>query len=94
MGEDGCKFGPGRLKQAAIELSSPLYFSPNNSQISLIGALDLNDRQKIAINIDFPLDNDLITATGTHSDNNIPFVDSSELSSDLPSLQPQGAVTL
>ncbi|WP_413167905.1 DUF6603 domain-containing protein [Capilliphycus salinus ALCB114379] len=93
LGEDGCKFGPGRLKQAAIELCSPLYFSPNNSRISLIGALDLNDSQQIAINIDFPLDNDLITATGTYSDNNIPFVNSSELS-DLPSLQPQGAVTL
>ena len=93
LGDDGCKFGPGRLNKAAIELSSPLYFSPNNSQINLIGVLDLNDSQQIAINIDFPLDNDLITATGTYSDSNIPFVNSSELS-DLHSLEVEGNVTL
>ncbi|MEM9007315.1 MAG: DUF6603 domain-containing protein [Cyanobacteria bacterium P01_F01_bin.86] len=94
LGPEGCQFGPGTLREAAIELSSPLYFSTNDSQIRLVGALDLNDGQAgIDINIDFPLDRDLITATGTYSNNGLPFIDASDLA-DLPSLQPQGTVTL
>ncbi|MEM6520507.1 MAG: DUF6603 domain-containing protein [Cyanobacteria bacterium P01_C01_bin.70] len=94
LGPEGCQFGPGTLKQAEIELSSPLYFSPNDSQIRLIGALDLDDGQAgINITIDFPLASDQITATGTYSNNSLPFIDASDLA-DLPSLQPQGTVTL
>ncbi|EKU96509.1 hypothetical protein Lepto7375DRAFT_0514 [Leptolyngbya sp. PCC 7375] len=94
LGPDGCQFGPGTLKDAAIEFSSPLYFSPNDSQIRLIGSLDLNDGQQgIDIDIDFPRDGDLITAIGTYRNNSLPFVDASDLA-DLPSLQPQGTITL
>lgn len=94
IGPEGFQFGPGTLKDAFIELSSPLYFSPNDSQIRLIGTLDLNDGQQgIDINIDFPRDDDLITATGTYTHNSLPFVDESDLA-DLPSLQSQGSITL
>lgn len=94
IGPEGFQFGPGTLKDAVIELSSPLYFSPNDSQIRLIGTLDLNDGQQgIDINIDFPRDDDLITATGTYTHNSLPFVDESDLA-DLPSLQSQGSITL
>jgi len=94
IGPEGFQFGPGTLKNAVIELSSPLYFSPNDSQIRLVGTLDLNDGQQgIDINIDFPRDDDLITATGTYTHNSLPFVDESDLA-DLPSLQSQGSITL
>lgn len=94
IGPEGLQFGPGTLKDAVIELSSPLYFSPNDSQIRLIGTLDLNDGQQgIDINVDFPRDDDLITAIGTYRHNSLPFVDASDLS-DLPPLQSQGTVTL
>lgn len=94
IGPEGFQFGPGTLKDAFIELSSPLYFSPNDSQIRLIGTLDLNDGQQgIDINIDFPRDDDLITATGTYTHNSLPFIDESDLA-DLPSLQSQGSITL
>lgn len=94
IGPEGFQFGPGTLKDTFIELSSPLYFSPNDSQIRLIGTLDLNDGQQgIDINIDFPRDDDLITATGTYTHNSLPFVDESDLA-DLPSLQSQGSITL
>ena len=74
-----CDFGPRTLKQATIEFSSPLYFSPNNnSQINLIGALDLKGVGEIDININFPLDSDLITAVGTYSKQGIPFIDASD----------------
>lgn len=94
IGPEGFQFGPGTLKDAFIELSSPLYFSPNDSQIRLIGTLDLNDGQQgIDINVDFPRDGDLITATGTYTHNSLPFIDESDLA-DLPSLQSQGSITL
>lgn len=94
IGPEGFQFGPGTLKDAFIELSSPLYFSPNDSQIRLIGTLDLNDGQQgIDINIDFPRDDDLITAIGTYTHNSLPFIDESDLA-DLPSLQSQGSITL
>ena len=94
LGPDGCEFGPATLKDAVVELSSPLYFSPNDSQIRLAGVLDLNDGQQgIDIDIDFPRDRDLITATGTYRHNSLPFVDASDLA-DLPSLQSQGSVTV
>lgn len=95
IGPEGFQFGPGTLKDAVIELSSPLYFSPNDSQIRLIGTLDLNDGQQgIDINVDFPRDGDLITAIGTYSHNSLPFVDEADLA-DLPSsLKSQGSITL
>ena len=94
LGPEGCQFGPATLKDAVVELSSPLYFSPNDSQIRLAGVLDLNDGQQgIDIDIDFPRDRDLITATGTYAHNALPFVDASDLS-DLPPLQSQGSITV
>ena len=84
-----CKIGTSTLKQAAVEFSSPLYFSPNNSQINLIGALDLKDVGEIDININFPLDSDLITATGTYSKPGIPFIDASDPA--LTNLSKEGA---
>ncbi|MEO0534177.1 MAG: DUF6603 domain-containing protein [Cyanobacteria bacterium P01_A01_bin.123] len=94
LGPDGCEFGPATLKDAVVELSSPLYFSPNDSQIRLAGVLDLNDGQQgIDIDIDFPRDRDLITATGTYAHNSLPFIDASDLS-DLPPLQSQGSITV
>ncbi|MGD1866571.1 MAG: hypothetical protein ACFB0D_18635, partial [Phormidesmis sp.] len=94
IGSEGFQFGSATLKDAVVELSSPLYFSPNDSQIRLIGTLDLNDGQQgIDIDIDFPRDDDLITAIGTYSHNSLPFVDASELS-DLPPLESQGSITV
>ena len=94
IGSEGFQFGSATLKDAVVELSSPLYFSPNDSQIRLIGTLDLNDGQQgIDIDIDFPRDDDLITAIGTYSHNSLPFVDASELS-ELPPLESQGSITV
>ncbi|MGR3276235.1 DUF6603 domain-containing protein [Acaryochloris marina NIES-2412] len=94
IGPEGLQFGPGTLKDAVVELSSPLYFSPNESQIHLRGTLDFNDGQQgIKINIDFPRDDDLITATGTYTHNSPPFIDEADLDA-LPRLQSKGEFNL
>lgn len=90
---EGCKLGPGTLKNAAIELSSPLYFSPYSSQINLLGTLNLTDLGEMDVRVDFPVAGDLITATGTYRKQGIPFVESSNLA-DLPDLQSEGGVEL
>ncbi|MBE9137934.1 hypothetical protein IQ254_12145 [Nodosilinea sp. LEGE 07088] len=94
IGPEGFPFGPGTLKDAEVKLSSPLYFSPNDSQICLEGTLDFNDGQQgIDIKIDFPRDGDLITAIGTYRNNTLPFINPSDVA-DLPSLPPQSDVTV
>ena len=89
----GQQFGPATLQNAVIALSSPLYFSPHNSQISLFGNLNLSDIGEIDVSIDFPLASDIITAKGNYTKNGLPFVDAADLS-DLPSLQPEGGGAL
>ncbi len=90
-----CDFGPGKLGSAAVVLKSPLYFSPHNSQVGLMGELDLDKAGKFDIEVDFPIDGDLITASGKyrHQDGKMPFVDTSELSK-LPVLQAEETIDI
>ena len=73
-------FGSSSVQlNGTLELSSPLYFSPKSSVISLEGGLALPVLdQNLNVRINFPVSDDTITVSGTYTAG-LPFIDGSTL---------------
>jgi hypothetical protein len=55
-----------KLENAGAYLSSPIYFSPKNSRIGVKGDFYLSEDKRIHVDLDYPIDGDVIRATGKY----------------------------